>query len=174
MFTYLSNQEGALDLERRFSGVKAFACEITDQERSEEIAREVLLEEGGVDILVNNVGVVKDSTFLKMGFQDWSRVIDINLKSLYHFTQAFLPVMVERGWGRIISMSSVIGEKGGFGQTNYAASKAGILGFTKSLALEVAKKGVTVNAVAPGFIETDILRSIPESVLSNNVAQVPE
>lgn len=129
--------------------------------------------ESRLDILVNNAGILRDITLQKMSEPDWDDVIDINLKSVFNCCKAALPKMIENNYGRIINISSVIGLKGNFGQTNYAASKAGIIGFTKSLAYETAKKGITVNAVAPGFIETDILKSIPDTAIEKIISSIP-
>lgn len=126
-----------------------------------------------LDILVNNAGILRDITLQKMSEKDWDDVIGINLKSVFNCCKGALPKMIENNYGRIINISSVIGLKGNFGQTNYAASKAGIIGFTKSLAYETAKKGITVNVVAPGFIETDILRAIPGSIMEKIVSSIP-
>lgn len=130
-------------------------------------------KEARLDILVNNVGILRDITLQKMSETDWDDVISINLKSVFNCCKMALPKMIENNYGRIINISSVIGLKGNFGQTNYAASKAGIIGFTKSLAYETAKKGITVNAVAPGFIKTDILKAIPENILEKIVSSIP-
>lgn len=128
---------------------------------------------GRIDILVNNAGILRDITLQKMSETDWDDVIRINLKSVFNCCKAALPKMIENSYGRIINISSVSGLKGNFGQTNYAASKAGIIGFTKSLAYETAKKGITVNAVAPGFIETDILKAIPDNIMEKITSGIP-
>jgi 3-oxoacyl-(acyl-carrier-protein) reductase len=130
-------------------------------------------KEARLDILVNNVGILRDITLQKMSEEDWDDIIDINLKSVFNCCKTALPKMIENNYGRIINLSSVIGIKGNFGQTNYAASKAGIIGFTKSLAYETAKKGITVNAVAPGFIETEILKAIPDSIMEKIISSIP-
>ncbi|MCL5070214.1 MAG: 3-oxoacyl-ACP reductase FabG [Actinobacteria bacterium] len=130
-------------------------------------------EEPSLDILVNNAGILRDITLQKMSEKDWDDVIDVNLKSVFNCCKAALAKMIENNYGRIINMSSVIGLKGNFGQTNYAASKAGIIGFTKSLAYETAKKGITVNVVAPGVIETDILKAIPANIMEKIISNIP-
>ncbi|MCL4416785.1 MAG: 3-oxoacyl-[acyl-carrier-protein] reductase [Actinobacteria bacterium] len=130
-------------------------------------------KEARLDILVNNAGILRDITLQKMSEKDWDDVIDVNLKSVFNCCKAALPKMIENNYGRIINMSSVIGLKGNFGQTNYAASKAGIIGFSKSLSYETAKKGITVNVVAPGVIETDILKEIPDNIMDRIISNIP-
>lgn len=130
-------------------------------------------EHGPIDVLVNNAGITKDGMFRKMTKADWDAVIDTNLNSLFNVTKQVIDDMVERGWGRIVNISSVNGEKGQFGQTNYSAAKAGMHGFTMALAQEVANKGVTVNTVSPGYIGTEMVRSIRPDVLDKIVATIP-
>ena len=128
---------------------------------------------GKIDILINNAGITNDSTLKKMTPEQWQSVIDINLTGTFYCTKAVNQYMVEAGWGRIINVSSVVGLYGNFGQTNYVATKAGVIGMTKTLCRELGKKGVTVNAVAPGFIATDMVAKMPEDVLAGMVAKVP-
>ncbi|KWN05616.1 beta-ketoacyl-ACP reductase [Burkholderia territorii] len=129
---------------------------------------------GEVDILINNAGITSDATFKRLEYPAWEHVLRTNLDSVFNMTKPWLDGMVERGWGRIVNIASVIGSKGGFGQTNYAAAKAGIHGFTKSLALEAANKGVTVNTVSPGYIATRMLATVPEDVLALKIIpQIP-
>ena len=130
-------------------------------------------EHGPIDILVNNAGITRDRMFLKMTLEDWNAVISTNLTSMFNVTKQVVPDMVERGWGRIIQISSVNGEKGQAGQTNYSAAKAGMHGFTMALAQELAAKGVTVNTVSPGYIGTDMVRAIRPDVLEKIVATIP-
>ena len=130
-------------------------------------------EHGTIDVLVNNAGITKDRMFLKMSPDDWKVVIDTNLNSMFYVTKQVVPGMVEKGWGRIIQISSVNGEKGQAGQTNYSAAKAGMHGFTMALAQEVASKGVTVNTVSPGYIGTDMVKAIKPEVLEKIVATIP-
>lgn len=130
-------------------------------------------EHGPIDVLVNNAGITKDGMFRKMTKSDWDVVIDTNLNSLFNVTKQVIDDMVDRGWGRIVNISSVNGEKGQFGQTNYSAAKAGMHGFTMALAQEVANKGVTVNTVSPGYIGTEMVRSIRPDVLDKIVATIP-
>lgn len=129
---------------------------------------------GQLDILVNNAGITRDRTFKKLNREDWERVIDVNLNSVFNTSSAILPYITQSEGGRIINISSIIGQAGGFGQTNYSAAKAGMIGFTKSLALELAKTNVTVNAICPGFIDTDMVAEVPESVRDQIVAKIPK
>ena len=130
-------------------------------------------EHGGIDVLVNNAGITRDRMFLKMSPEDWHAVIDTNLNSMFNVTKQVVPGMVEKGWGRIVQISSVNGEKGQAGQTNYSAAKAGMHGFTMALAREVARKGVTVNSISPGYIRTAMTAAIPEEVQQQVLAMVP-
>jgi len=131
------------------------------------------VEHGAIDVLVNNAGITKDRMFLKMTREDWDAVIETNLNSMFNVTKQVVADMVEKGWGRIVNISSVNGEKGQAGQTNYSAAKAGMHGFTMALAQEMATKGVTVNTVSPGYIGTDMVKSIREDVLAKIVATIP-
>jgi acetoacetyl-CoA reductase len=130
-------------------------------------------EHGPIDVLVNNAGITRDRMFLKMTREDWDAVIDTNLNSMFNVTKQVVGDMVERGWGRIINISSVNGEKGQAGQTNYSAAKAGMHGFTMALAQELASKGVTVNTVSPGYIGTDMVKAVRPDVLDKIVATIP-
>ena len=130
-------------------------------------------DHGPIDVLVNNAGITKDRVFLKMTRDDWDAVIDTNLNSMFNVTKQVVPDMVEKGWGRIIQISSVNGNKGQSGQTNYSAAKAGMHGFTMALAQELASKGVTVNTVSPGYIGTDMVRAIGQDILDKIVATIP-
>lgn len=128
---------------------------------------------GPIDILVNNAGITRDSTFRKMALDDWLSVINTNLNSVFHVTKQVIDGMIERKWGRIVNISSVNGEKGQFGQTNYSAAKAGLHGFTMALAREVARNGVTVNTVAPGYIGTEMVSTMRKEVVDKIVSQIP-
>ena len=139
-------------------------------QRAFEIAR---AEVGPIDILVNNAGITRDGTFKQMTSADWHAVIDTNLNSLFHVTKQVIEGMLERGWGRIINISSVNALKGQFGQTNYSAAKAGMHGFSKALAQEVVKKGVTVNTVSPGYVLTDMVKAMKPEILNSIVEQIP-
>ncbi len=146
---------------------------VADWDSTEKAFRKVAEELGPVDVLVNNAGITRDGVFRKMTLDDWRAVIDTNLNSLFNVTKQVIDGMADRGWGRIINISSVNGQKGQFGQTNYSTAKAGIHGFTMALAQEVASKGVTVNTVSPGYIGTDMVRSIRPDVLEKIVATIP-
>ncbi len=146
---------------------------VADWESTKTAFEKIKAELGPVDILVNNAGITKDGVFRKMSRADWDAVIDTNLNSLFNVTKQVIDDMVERGWGRIINISSVNGQKGQFGQTNYSTAKAGIHGFTMALAQEVASKGVTVNTVSPGYIGTDMVKAIRPEVLEKIIATIP-
>jgi NAD(P)-dependent dehydrogenase (short-subunit alcohol dehydrogenase family) len=137
------------------------------------VAGDVLREQGRIDLLVNNAGVTVDKTVRKMTVEDWHAVLRINLSGAFYMVKAVLDHMLERGSGRIINISSVVGETGNIGQANYAASKSGLFGFTKSLALETARRGITVNCVAPGFIDTEMVAAVPEETLKQVIARIP-
>ena len=137
------------------------------------VVREVLDQQGRIDFLVNNAGINVDKTVRKMTVDDWHAVLRVNLSGAFYMIKAVLNHMTERGSGRIVNISSVIGQSGNIGQANYAASKSGQFGFTKSLALEVARKGITVNCIAPGFIETEMVASVPKPVLEQIVDRIP-
>jgi len=130
-------------------------------------------ELGPIDVLVNNAGITRDGFFHKMTPQQWSEVIRVNMDSVFNMSRHVIEGMRERGWGRIINISSINGQKGQIGQTNYSAAKAGMIGFTKALALENARKGVTVNCIAPGYIDTDMVAQVPQNVLDGIIAQIP-
>jgi acetoacetyl-CoA reductase len=147
--------------------------DVSDFEAMGRMAKDIEAKHGPVDILVNCAGITRDSTFRKMTPEQWRAVISTNLDSVFNVTRHLIEGMVERGWGRIVNISSVNAIRGQFGQTNYAAAKAGILGFTKSLAQEVVKKGVTVNAVSPGYVETDMVAAIRADVREKIVAEIP-
>ncbi|MFM7460024.1 MAG: acetoacetyl-CoA reductase, partial [Burkholderiales bacterium] len=155
-------------------GFRAYACDVANFDSAKECVETITKEVGPVDVLVNNAGITRDMTFKKMTKVDWDAVIGTNLDSVFNMTKPIVDGMVERGWGRVINVSSVNGQKGAFGQTNYSAAKAGMHGFTKALALEVAKKGVTVNTISPGYIGTKMVMAIPEDVLNSKIIpQIP-
>ena len=154
-------------------GCRGAALDVNDAAAAEALIEAIVKEHGALHVLVNNAGITRDRMFLKMTPEDWQVVIDTNLNSMFNVTKQVVPDMVERGWGRIIQISSVNGEKGQAGQTNYSAAKAGMHGFTMALAQELASKGVTVNTVSPGYIGTDMVRAIKPEVLEKIVATIP-
>ena len=149
--------------------ILAVPCAVADVDCCAQAVGEVQSRLGAVDVLVNNAGITRDMTFRKMDKVNWDAVLRTNLDSLFNTTKQVADAMMERNWGRIINVSSVNGSKGAFGQTNYSAAKAGVHGFTKALALEVAKKGVTVNTISPGYIGTKMVTAIPKEVLDSKI-----
>jgi len=153
---------------------KAYECDVADYDSAQACVAKITAEVGPVDVLVNNAGITRDMTFKKMDKPNWDAVMGTNLDSVFNMTKPVCDGMVERGWGRIINISSVNGQKGAFGQTNYSAAKAGMHGFTKALAVEVARKGVTVNTISPGYIGTKMVMAIPAEVLESKIIpQIP-
>jgi len=174
---YVSSESAAravLD-EVRTLGRRAMLAQadVSDYPDTFRMAQDVLKEFGHLDILVNNAGINSDKTFVRMDHASWRKVLAINLDGVFNCTKVFIDQMLKQQWGRVVNITSVIGQIGNFGQANYAASKAGVAAFTKSLAKELAGKGVTVNAVAPGFIETDMVQGIPEKVRDKLLSQIP-
>lgn len=153
--------------------IQLFYGDVSNYESAGEMLRKIETEVGPIDTLVNNAGITRDGRLLNMSVDDWHSVINTNLNSVFNCTRHILSGMVERKFGRIINISSVNGQRGQFGQTNYSAAKAGMHGFTKSLAMEVAKYGITVNTISPGYIGTDMVMAVPEKVLNQIIAQVP-
>ncbi len=147
--------------------------DVTDKNQIAASVQYIMDTYGKIDILINNAGIIRDRSFTKMSDEEWHSVLNVNLTGTYNTTKAVLPHMREAGYGRIVSASSVNALLGAFGQTNYAATKAGLIGFTKSLAREVGKYGITANAVAPGFIKTAMTESMPEAVIKAGIAQIP-
>jgi acetoacetyl-CoA reductase len=154
--------------------ILAVQCDVADIDSATRAVGDVQSKMGAIDILVNNAGITRDMTFKKMDKVNWDAVMRTNLDSLFNMSKQVVDGMVERNWGRVINVSSVNGSKGAFGQTNYSAAKAGVHGFTKALALEVAKKGVTVNTISPGYIGTKMVTAIPEEILNTKILpQIP-
>jgi len=153
---------------------RAYPCDVTDWDSCAACIAKVTAEVGPVDVLVNNAGITRDMTFKKMDRTNWDAVMHTNLDSVFNMTKQVCDGMAERGWGRIVNISSVNGQKGAFGQTNYSAAKAGMHGFTKALSLEVARKGITVNTISPGYIGTKMVMAIPKEVLDSKIIpQIP-
>jgi 3-oxoacyl-[acyl-carrier protein] reductase len=151
----------------------AHAMDVTDRAGVDAVVAQVLGRHGRVDVLVNNAGITMDATLVKMTAEQFDRVIDVNLKGVFNVTQAIVPAMVAAGKGAIVNASSVVGLHGNFGQTNYAATKAGVIAMTKTWSRELARKGITVNAVAPGFIQTEMTAAMPEKVLTMMAEKTP-
>lgn len=169
---YHGNDEAAKQCERE-TGAKAFKVDVTDFDACQKACQEIEATMGPVAVLVNNAGITKDGVLHKMTPENWSTVLATNLTSCFNMCRAVVAAMRDRGYGRIINISSINGQKGQFGQTNYAAAKAGMIGFTKALALENAAKGITVNAICPGYIATDMTASVKPEVLDSIIKQIP-
>jgi len=169
---YSGNDAAAEDL-KRATGAMVIKGNVGNFMDCKHAAEAVAAELGPIDVLVNNAGITRDGVFHKMTSEQWSEVIRVNMDSLFNMTRQVIEGMRERGWGRIINISSINGQKGQMGQTNYSAAKAGMIGFTKALALENARKGVTVNCIAPGYIDTEMVQAVPEKVLEGIIAQIP-
>ena len=155
------------------TGIAAYKWDVGDYDACQAGCAHVASDLGDVDIVVNNAGITRDGTILKMSYQDWKEVIDTNLGGCFNMAKAVFPGMRTRKWGRIVNIGSINGQAGQYGQVNYAAAKSGIHGFTKALAQEGAKAGVTVNAIAPGYIDTDMVAAVPADVLEKIVAKIP-
>jgi acetoacetyl-CoA reductase len=168
-----SGNEAAAESLKRETGAMVIKGNVGNFADCQNAAAAVAAELGPIDILVNNAGITRDGVFHKMTHEQWSEVIVVNMDSLFNMTRQVIEGMRERGWGRIINISSINGQKGQVGQTNYSAAKAGMIGFTKALALENAKKGVTVNCIAPGYIDTEMVQAVPEKVLEGIIGQIP-
>jgi 3-oxoacyl-(acyl-carrier-protein) reductase len=168
-----SAEKLAAEMEADGHSVSLHQADVGDPHDCQRLTDEVMSTWGRVDFLVNNAGVTVDKTVRKMNVEDWHAVVGVNLSGAFYMTKSVLDTMTARGGGRIVNISSVIADIGNIGQANYAASKSGLLGFTKSLALEVARKGITVNCVAPGFIDTDMVAAIPEHLLGDVIDRIP-
>ena len=174
--TVVANYAGNEEKARAFSdatGIPAYKWDVGDHEATIAGCKQVEAEVGPVDVLVNNAGITRDGTLLKMSFEDWYDVMRINLGGCFNMAKGCFPGMKERGWGRIVNIGSINGQAGQYGQVNYAAAKSGIHGFTKALAQEGARFGITVNAIAPGYIDTEMVAAVPENVLEKIVARIP-
>ncbi|MEI6900178.1 MAG: 3-oxoacyl-[acyl-carrier-protein] reductase [Bacteroidota bacterium] len=170
-----NNDSAALELELQNFGVKAkgYASDASSFEGSQNLVNEVLKDFGKLEILVNNAGITRDNLLLRMTEQDWDLVVNINLKSVFNLTKATMKEMIKQRFGVIINMSSVVGIEGNGGQSNYSASKAGIIGFTKSVAMELGSRNVRCNAIAPGFIDTEMTAKLPEEIRKNWINDIP-
>lgn len=169
---YAGNEEKAKAFTAR-TGIPAIRWDVGDHEACIHNCNDIAAEYGPVDIVINNAGITRDGVLHKMSFDDWNEVMRINLGGCFNMAKATFPGMRERGWGRIVNIGSINGQAGQYGQVNYAAAKSGIHGFTKALAQEGAKYGVTVNAIAPGYIDTDMVAAVPAPVLEKIVAKIP-
>lgn len=172
-----TSEEGAKNISKTFSENnilgRGMSLNVTDNDQISNVLKAVTEEYGTVDILINNAGITRDNILLRMKEEEWDEIISTNLSSVYKMSKAVLRGMIKKRSGRVISITSVVGAMGNAGQSNYAASKAGIIGFTKSLAREVGVRGITVNAIAPGFIETDMTDSLPDAQKAALASQIP-
>jgi acetoacetyl-CoA reductase len=169
---YAGNDQAAEEFRSR-TGIPVARFDVSDFKSCEEAVRGIESEHGPVEVLVNNAGITRDATMHKMNFEQWNEVIQTNLSSCFNMCHAVIDGMRQRGFGRIVNIGSINGQAGQYGQVNYAAAKSGIHGFTKALAQEGAAKGITVNAIAPGYIATDMVRAVPEKVLEKIVERIP-
>jgi acetoacetyl-CoA reductase len=169
---YAGNEERAREFTGR-TGIAAYKWDVADFDACQEGVRQVEADLGQVDVLVNNAGITRDATIRKMGRAQWDEVMDVNLGGCFNMAKAVFDGMTGRKYGRIVNIGSINGQAGQYGQVNYAAAKSGIHGFTKALAQEGARFGVTVNAIAPGYIDTDMVAAVPEDVLGKIVAKIP-
>jgi acetoacetyl-CoA reductase len=174
--TVVANYAGNEDKAKAFegeTGIRTYKWDVGDFDACQAAFAQIKEEVGPVDILVNNAGITRDATLMRMTYDMWDEVMRVNLGGCFNMAKAVFPGMKDRGWGRIVNIGSINGQGGQYGQVNYAAAKSGIHGFTKALAQEGAKFGVTVNALAPGYIDTDMVAAVPEDVLAKIVAKVP-
>jgi len=169
---YAGNDEAAKLCEQE-TGAKCYKFDVSDFDAVGAGLAQIEADLGPVDVLVNNAGITWDGPFHKMGKEQWDKVIAVDLSSAFNVTRQVWEGMRERGFGRVINISSINGQKGQFGQVNYSAAKAGLIGFTKALAMEGAKKGITVNVVCPGYIDTEMVRAVPEKVLESIISSIP-
>ena len=169
---YAGNEERASAFSDR-TGIKAYKFDVADHQTVLDGVKQIEAELGPVDIVVNNAGITRDATLLKQSWEQWQEVIDTNLGGCFNLAKATFSGMKDRGWGRIVNIGSINGQAGQYGQVNYAAAKSGIHGFTKALAQEGARFGITVNAIAPGYIDTDMVAAVPADVLGKIVAKIP-
>jgi acetoacetyl-CoA reductase len=175
--TYITNgdklNEWLKNMNQNGCNVSVYFCNVSDFNDCINLVKKINDQFGGVDVLVNNAGITRDATLKKLSYENWCDVINTNLNSVYNMSKNVIDKMIDKNWGRIINISSINGQKGQFGQTNYSASKAGIHGFTMALAQEVAKKGITVNTVAPGYIATEMVMEIEENIRNKIISNIP-
>jgi acetoacetyl-CoA reductase len=174
--TVAANYAGNDDKARAFTertGIKAYRWDVGDYDACHSGCQQVAEELGPIDVVVNNAGITRDGVLAKMSYDDWNDVMRVNLGGCFNMAKATFGGMRERGWGRIVNIGSINGQAGQYGQVNYAAAKSGIHGFTKALAQEGARSGITVNAIAPGYIDTDMVAAVPPPVLEKIVAKIP-
>ena len=170
--TYAGNDEAA-EAFKTETGISVYRFDVADFDQCAESVAKIETDLGPINILVNNAGITRDGTLHRMDFEQWNAVLQTNLSSCYNMCRNVIDGMRERGFGRIVNIGSINGQAGQYGQVNYAAAKSGIHGFTKALALEGAAKGITVNAIAPGYVDTDMVRAVPEKVLEKIIATIP-
>ena len=174
--TVVANYAGNEEKARAFTeetGIKAYRWDVGDHQATLDGCARVEAEVGPIDIVVNNAGITRDGTLLRMSYDDWTDVLKVNLGGCFNMAKATFAGMKDRGWGRVVNIGSINGQAGQYGQVNYAAAKSGIHGFTKALAQEGARYGITVNAIAPGYIDTEMVAAVPENVLEKIVARIP-
>ena len=170
--TYAGNDEAA-EAFKTETGISVYRFDVADFDQCSQSVAKIETDLGPINILVNNAGITRDGTLHRMNFEQWNAVLQTNLSSCYNMCRNVIDGMRERGFGRIVNIGSINGQAGQYGQVNYAAAKSGIHGFTKALALEGAAKGITVNAIAPGYVDTDMVRAVPEKVLEKIIATIP-
>ncbi len=169
---YAGNDKAAQEFQAEH-GIPVYKWNVGDFGACEKGLKQVERDLGPIDVVVNNAGITKDGVLHRMTPEQWGEVISVNLNSMFNMTRPIMDGMRARGFGRIINVTSINGQKGQAGQTNYSASKAGVIGFTKALAQEAAKKGITVNAIAPGYVDTDMMAAVPEAVMKGIIAEIP-
>jgi acetoacetyl-CoA reductase len=169
---YAGNDQKAAEFKAR-TGIAVYKFDVGDFDATQAACAKIAADVGPIDVVVNNAGITRDGTLLKMAYQAWKEVIDTNLGGCFNMAKATFAGMKEKGWGRIVNIGSINGQAGQYGQVNYAAAKSGIHGFTKALAQEGARFGITVNAIAPGYIDTDMVAAVPKDVLDKIVAKIP-
>lgn len=169
---YASDQESAHAFSKE-TGIPVLQWNVADHGACSAYCQSIMQQHGPIEILINNAGITRDRVFHSMALEEWRQVMAVNLDGIFNMSSAVFPSMRERRWGRIVNISSINGQAGQFGQVNYSAAKAGVLGFTKALAAEGAKAGITVNAIAPGYIETEMVAAVPAPVLEKIIAKIP-